>query len=249
MADVRGIIGSGAGKGVNGLVPSSAFPSSVTIRPVLNRAPVLDIIDERALDRECLSQSLVSHGLNMTIVLFNSIEAWMAKYSGHSSGLLISLGSHDFTESGIEESIRLLVAKFPELPVIILSDNHDLRQVLTALDLGVKGFIPSAVGIAVCVKAISLALSGGIFISTESLPELRRLMSVADQQERKRAEVFTSREEEVISMLKLGKANKIIAYELALRESTVKVHIRNIMKKLKVHNRTEVIFKLNELFS
>ena len=74
-------------------------------------------------------------------------------------------------------------------------------------------------------------------------------MSVADQQERKRAEVFTSREEEVISMLKLGKANKIIAYELALRESTVKVHIRNIMKKLKVHNRTEVIFKLNELFS
>ncbi len=50
-------------------------------------------------------------------------------------------------------------------------------------------------------------------------------------------------------MLKLGKANKIIAYELALRESTVKVHIRNIMKKLKVHNRTEVIFKLNELFS
>lgn len=249
MNDVRGIVGSGAGKGGNGVAPSSAFPSSVTMKPSLYRAPVLDIIDERALDRECLSQSLVSHGLNMTIVLFNSIEAWMAKYSGESSGLLISLGSHDFTESGIEDSIRTLVTKFPDLPVIILSDNHDLRQVLTALDLGVKGFIPSAVGIAVCVKAISLALSGGIFISTESLPELRRLMSVADQQERKRAEVFTSREEEVISMLKLGKANKIIAYELALRESTVKVHIRNIMKKLKVHNRTEVIFKLNEMFS
>lgn len=185
----------------------------------------------------------------MTIVLFNSIEAWMAKYSGGSSGLLINLGSHDFTEPGVEESIRTLVTKFPELPVVILSDNHDLRQVLTALDLGVKGFIPSAVGIAVCVKAISLALSGGVFISTESLPELRHLMSVADQQERKRAEVFTSREEEVISMLKLGKANKIIAYELDLRESTVKVHIRNIMKKLKVHNRTEVIFKLNEMFN
>lgn len=82
MNDVRGIVGSGAGKGGNGVAPSSAFPSSVTMKPSLYRAPVLDIIDERALDRECLSQSLVSHGLNMTIVLFNSIEAWMAKYSG-----------------------------------------------------------------------------------------------------------------------------------------------------------------------
>ncbi|MCQ4632350.1 MULTISPECIES: response regulator transcription factor [Shinella] len=184
----------------------------------------------------------------MTIVLFNSIETWMAKYAEASSGVLINVGSHDVTEPRIEEEIRTLLTRFPDLPVIILSDSHDLRQVLTALELGVRGFIPSAVGIAVCVKAISLALSGGIFISTESLPELRRLMSVADQQERKRAEIFTYREEDVIAMLKLGKANKIIAYELDLQESTVKVHIRNIMKKLKVRNRTEVIFKLNELF-
>lgn len=209
---------------------------------------VLDIIDERALDRECLSQSLVSHGLNMTIVLFNSIDTWISKYAELSNGVLINVGSHDCTEPRIEKGIRTIVARFPDLPVIILSDNHDLRQVLAALELGAKGFIPSAVGIAVCVKAISLALRGGIFISTESLPELRRLMSVADQQERKRAEIFTCREEDVIAMLKLGKANKIIAYELNLRESTVKVHIRNIMKKLNVRNRTEVIFKLNELF-
>ena len=44
------------------------------------------------------------------------------------------------------------------------------------------------------------------------------------------------------------KANKIIAYELKLRESTVKVHIRNIMKKLKATNRTEVACKVNDLF-
>ena len=48
--------------------------------------------------------------------------------------------------------------------------------------------------------------------------------------------------------LRRGKANKIIAYELNLRESTVKVHVRNIMKKVKATNRTEVVFKLNDLF-
>jgi len=44
----------------------------------------------------------------------------------------------------------------------------------------------------------------------------------------------------VLDHLKLGKANKVIAYELAMSESTVKVHIRNIMKKMKATNRTEV---------
>lgn len=248
MVGVGGINGLNYRKAPNVAARPAAFRSINPMRNGLGSIRVLDIIDERALDRECLSQSLVSHGLDMTIVLFNSIETWLAKYAEASSGVLINVGSRDCTEPRIEKDIRALVTRFPNLPVIILSDNHDLRQVLTALEFGVRGFIPSAVGISVCVKAISLALSGGIFISTESLPELRQLMSVADQQERKRAEIFTCREEDVIAMLKLGKANKIIAYELDLRESTVKVHIRNIMKKLKVRNRTEVIFKLNELF-
>jgi DNA-binding NarL/FixJ family response regulator len=60
--------------------------------------------------------------------------------------------------------------------------------------------------------------------------------------------MFTLRQAEVVKALRRGKANKIIAYELNLRESTVKVHIRNIMKKLKATNRTEVAYKINDLF-
>ena len=60
--------------------------------------------------------------------------------------------------------------------------------------------------------------------------------------------MFTARQAEVVEALRRGKANKIIAYELHLRESTVKVHIRNIMKKLKATNRTEVAFKINDMF-
>jgi DNA-binding NarL/FixJ family response regulator len=48
-----------------------------------------------------------------------------------------------------------------------------------------------------------------------------------------------------VEALRRGKANKIIAYELNMRESTVKVHVRNIMKKLKAKNRTEVAFLTN----
>jgi DNA-binding NarL/FixJ family response regulator len=59
---------------------------------------------------------------------------------------------------------------------------------------------------------------------------------------------LTARQTSVANALRQGKANKIIAYELNMCESTVKVHIRSIMKKLHATNRTEVAYKLNEMF-
>jgi DNA-binding NarL/FixJ family response regulator len=51
----------------------------------------------------------------------------------------------------------------------------------------------------------------------------------------------------VIEMIRQGKANKTIAYELNMCESTVKVHVRNIMKKLRARNRTQVAFIANQM--
>ena len=53
-------------------------------------------------------------------------------------------------------------------------------------------------------------------------------------------DMFTNRQTAVVGALCQGKSNKVIAYELNMCESTVKVHVRNIMKKLKAKNRTEV---------
>jgi len=61
--------------------------------------------------------------------------------------------------------------------------------------------------------------------------------------------MFTSRQTAVIAALRQGKQNKIIAHELNMRESTVKVHVRNIMQKLKATNRTEVAYLTNQLDS
>jgi len=55
---------------------------------------------------------------------------------------------------------------------------------------------------------------------------------------------LTTREKSVITSLKRGTSNKVIASELKMSESTVKVHIRNIMKKMKVRNRTEVVSRV-----
>jgi DNA-binding NarL/FixJ family response regulator len=53
----------------------------------------------------------------------------------------------------------------------------------------------------------------------------------------------TARELAVIRALQQGKSNKVIAYELNMCESTVKVHVRNLMKKMKAKNRTDLAIK------
>jgi DNA-binding NarL/FixJ family response regulator len=57
---------------------------------------------------------------------------------------------------------------------------------------------------------------------------------------------LTSRQLAVLESVRRGKANKVIAYELNMCESTVKVHLRNIMKKLRARNRTEAAFMIHE---
>ena len=77
------------------------------------------------------------------------------------------------------------------------------------------------------------------------LPRVRYLTTSATPA--RQASIFTTRQAEVVEALRRGKANKIIAYELKMQESTVKVHVRNVMRKLKAKNRTEVVYKVNEL--
>lgn len=60
---------------------------------------------------------------------------------------------------------------------------------------------------------------------------------------------MSPRQRDVFSHLRQGKANKVIAYELGVSESTVKVHIRNIMRKIGATNRTQAVYKAQALES
>jgi DNA-binding NarL/FixJ family response regulator len=60
---------------------------------------------------------------------------------------------------------------------------------------------------------------------------------------------LTPRELSVIDLLREGKPNKLIARQLDMQVNTVKVHVRNILKKLKARNRTHAAFVANRLLS
>lgn len=229
------------------IFPGVINGSTRPVLPEMDRTKKLALIDDRALDRECLAQSLIAHGLNMDVEVFATVDMWRNGAESRHAGVLINIGRAEFSANGIGQDVKRLVCDFPSVPVLILAENRDLRQILRAFEVGVKGYISSAIGLPVCIGAISLALAGGVFISAENLNGLRQLLVAAEDRERRKAAMFTQREANVIDALTQGKPNKIIAYELDLRESTVKVHIRNIMKKLNARNRTEIIFKISGL--
>lgn len=210
----------------------------------------LVILDPRALDRQCLASALAEHEIGMSVVAMSSMEEWREKKAKYSAlgAILYNLGSRKLTDSGIPDELKRITSEFKAAPLVVLADTEDLSQILIALECGARGYIPSSVGIDVCVEAINLAVAGGIFVPASSVLAMRHLIDAGASEARSFTGMFTQRQAEVAQALRRGKANKIIAYELQLRESTIKVHIRNIMKKLNATNRTEVAFKLNDLF-
>jgi DNA-binding NarL/FixJ family response regulator len=115
-----------------------------------------------------------------------------------------------------------------------------------ALQRGARGYIPTtSTTIDVAVEVIRLVRVGGTFMPATNA---RAETDDCNGQHKSGLErQFTPRQIAVLNHLRRGKANKIIAHELAMSESTVKVHVRNIMKKMKATNRTEVAFRAQSL--
>ena len=83
-----------------------------------------------------------------------------------------------------------------------------------------------------------LVHADGVLVPESCLHSLPERTDSAAQ----RATLFTHRQLQVVEAIRQGKPNKIIAYELSMCESTVKVHVRTIMKKLQARNRTQVAY-------
>jgi len=229
-----------------GLPPTDTVPDPESEDPDSSEAVVV-IIDKRALERECLARSLHEHNSTLNSRTVGSIE----DYFGLSrtmpvSAILVIFGARRVTDQSARAEVTHLVSQAGDVPVVIVADSDEPAEILAALEAGAHGYIPTSVKVSVAAEAICLARAGGIFVPASSVLALREVIQSTASSTRPLSG-FTAREAAVVSALRKGKANKIIAYELNLCESTVKVHIRNIMKKLKATNRTEVAYKLREL--
>jgi DNA-binding NarL/FixJ family response regulator len=210
-------------------------------------SPVI-LIDHRVLDRDCLVRSLKASNPDLDICGAGSLDEWLAIGKGETpSAIVLNLHNRSVRDEHSCALIRDICARMPGSPVVVVADTDELAQMLKALECGAQGFIPSSVGIEVASEAIRLARAGGVFLPASGVLAMGDMIESIMCDKSGTNGMFTPREAEVVEELRRGKANKIIAYDLNLCQSTVKVHIRNIMKKVGATNRTEVAYKLREL--
>jgi DNA-binding NarL/FixJ family response regulator len=205
------------------------------------------LLDPRSLQSECLSRSLSEYDEDLKVITATSIEDWQRKRMRYEPALILyMIGGKHVSDPDVSDKIAKLTQKFPLVPVVVGAEGDEIQQVLKALECGAKGYIPANIGIGVAAEAIALARAGGVFVPASSLLAAKEMITSSTTAAKCGDHSFTPREMSVADALRRGKSNKIIAYEMNLCESTVKVHIRNIMKKLHATNRTEVAYKIRE---
>jgi len=196
------------------------------------------VIEARPLIRECLL-SYMEHCARIRAFGSASWEEYATRAMAASLPDIVLLCAGDGEQmSKIQPQSFSLDGGAQPIPVVVLSDDRPAGVILELLKAGIRGFIPTSIGMGVAIQVLRLVHSGGTFLPESCL----RSLAEREDNPAKHAALFTHRQLQVVEAIRKGKPNKIIAYELNMCESTVKVHVRTIMKKLRARNRTQVAY-------
>ncbi len=121
--------------------------------------------------------------------------------------------------------------------VIILTIHNEVEYLAKAVEIGVEGYVLKDAESAVLKDAIYKVNAGEKYIDFTMVPLLND--KLAQDKEKVEEEKLTRREIEVLKLIAEGLFNKEIAYKLSISEKTVKNHVSNIFKKIKVFDRTQ----------
>lgn len=206
------------------------------------------LIDPRSLTREALIVLLEGakrFDVNPVATVAQLLDEAVAATTGI---VLLNLGYGSVLDPVIRDRITSLVAAVDTVPVLIIAEDPASEHVAEALKLGVRGYIPTTQSSRILFEALCLVHAGGTFVPADVVaqalnsqrPPERAVITLGD--ERVHLHRLTPRQQQVFELLRQGKPNKVIAHELSLQESTVKVHVRQVMRKLRASNRTQVAF-------
>jgi DNA-binding NarL/FixJ family response regulator len=159
----------------------------------------------------------------------------------------------DAALGGMPEHVGIpkLRAMFPMVPIMMLGESEDPRDIQNAFRLGIVGYVPKTASPTVLCRAVGLVLAGGMYVPPQILlaalegdeSVVERVASRTPRAAAPEREIgaLTARQLEVLRELAHGKPNKVIARALGISEGTVKLHLATIFKILNVHNRTEAV--------
>jgi DNA-binding NarL/FixJ family response regulator len=203
------------------------------------------ILESRVFLRECLQRSIQT-ALSIEVETLSSIADLKKRDMSVLPRLIIISIADDSSQESLN-ALGVLSELTPSVPKIILTSKHNFEMMRAVISCGAKAYIPMSVGFEIAIEAIRFVLAGGTYVPAECL--FSAIPVVTQPLSQPAPGAISSRELAVVRAIQQGKSNKIIAYDLNMCESTVKVHVRHIMKKMQAKNRTDVAIKAARIFS
>jgi DNA-binding NarL/FixJ family response regulator len=189
--------------------------------------------------------------------------------------VMLSIGGEGLSDDEHKHALSWLRHCTQGIPLVVLADDSNPEQIATAIPLGAQGYIETEITPEVASHVLSSLLRGGSYFPLSALQALvheRDQVKGGDGSSNgnghsKRGDVanldddlnpaddpdhdclqprFTDRQRDVVCYLRRGSSNKAIARKLGMAETTVKVHVRQILRKLGASDRTEAAVLLRE---
>ena len=225
---------------VHALPPRDVAGETAWIAVVDSRSCRREFICNFLAGQDCLDGRIVSLGVED---LSHERPASLKE----PSMIIFSVGGMSLGDPKVSVDFERLLARFDTVPLVVLSDLDARDEAQLAIVAGAHGFVPTLLDPQLLCTALALVQSGGKFAPPDQLCEWAQATypNRGEPKEEPTPEPLPScaalspRQTHVLLLLQEGLANKVIAAKLGMTESTVKVHVRQIMRRLGASNRTE----------
>ena len=168
----------------------------------------------------------------------------------HCSMIIYNVGGASLADHRHARRIKSLRAHAGRTPLVIFSESDSREEVVSAYTCGARGFLYAGTPPQRALQALSFIFKGGSYFPAAGQARHRRsgragATTTDEDCSATPASELTERQKAVLELLGHGNSNKAIARQLGIREGTVKVHVRQIMRKMGAVNRTQVAIVAN----
>ncbi|MCF8611886.1 response regulator transcription factor [Gordonia sp. HY285] len=197
------------------------------------------LVDDHALLRDGLRSLLDRDTAVVVVGEANSFDSALAEIANSRPDVVVV--DLKLTAGADYEGLRLIeevTKRHPDVASLVLTTFLDDDLVVRAVRAGARGYVVKDVDTTELVRAVRAVATGGSAFDPRSATIVLRTVSGG----RDVAAELTDREREVLRQLAEGKSNAEIGGTLYISESTVKFHIRNLIRKLGVSKRTDAVY-------
>lgn len=215
------------------------------------------LIDPSALGRSCFRAGLADDSALIFDAFATVAEAQQSLADALAPEvILLQAATEKVGDTMLARQLLSLHQSFPSVPVMLMTSGTSSDVMMAAMRHGIRGLLSAELGVGATLNAMRLVRAGYVIYPEAALDRLRRLTGTAEARAAAAADpvrvlgngrdMLTARQRDVLRLLAEGLSNKAIAYKLGISDSTVKVHIRAIMERTGLVNRTQIVARFFE---